>query len=102
VQESRYGNPFGVPVSIPGLALYAGLTVCAAAWWRGLGGRTEALAPLGFFGAFGGLLFSGYLTYVEAFVLDAWCSYCIASAVLMVGLFAAWSAIVAVEMRRDG
>jgi uncharacterized membrane protein len=101
VQESRYGELFGVPVSVPGLLLYLVLFGAAAAWFFGAGQRLAGLAFAGFLAAFAGLLVSAYLTYVEAFVLDDWCSYCIVSALLMAGLFAAWSALLAGGLRSN-
>lgn len=101
VQNSRYGEWFGVPVSLPGLALYLILGATALAWHFDLRGYRAELALAGFLGAFAGLLMSGYFTYLEAFVLDAWCSYCIVSALLMTALFGTWSAILAMTMR-DG
>lgn len=101
VQNSRYGEWFGMPVSVLGFALYAFLGAAAVAWHSDLRGYRAELALAGFLGAFAGLLMSGYFTYLEAFVLDAWCSYCIASALLMTALFGAWSAILAITMR-DG
>lgn len=99
VQNSKYGEPFGIPVSIPGLILYLALAALVVAWLRDSGGRRAEIAFSGFLGAFAGVLFSGYLTYIEAFVVDAWCSYCIVSALLMVALFAAWSGLLAVTLR---
>ena len=34
-----------------------------------------------------GLGFSGYLTYLEAYVINAWCQWCVSSAVIMVLAF---------------
>jgi len=104
VQKSSYGKIVGIPVSVPGLALYLGLTAGAVAWLRGLGGRRDEISLLASAGASFGLLFSGYLTYVEAFVLDAWCIYCIVSALLLTLLTAAWLAVLglALRARREG
>ena len=33
------------------------------------------------------LLFTLYLTYLEAFVLNAWCLYCLSSAAIVVAMF---------------
>ncbi len=99
VQNSRYGKPFGTPISLPGLALYFALAVLAVAWLRDIAGRRAEIAFTGFLGGFAGLLVSGYLTYIEAFVLDAWCSYCIVSALLMVALFALWTGLLALTLR---
>jgi len=101
VQNSRYGKPFGIPISVPGLMLYATLVVLAVAWLRDFAGRRPEIALAGFLGTFGGLLVSGYLTAIEAFVLDAWCSYCIVSALLVVALFIAWSTLLVLTLREE-
>jgi uncharacterized membrane protein len=97
VQTSRYGKIIGIPVSVPGFFVYGMMALAAAGWRRSWGGLAPELAFLGFLGALTGVLMSAYLTYVEAFVLDAWCSYCVASALLMAALFAIWSAILRAE-----
>jgi uncharacterized membrane protein len=99
VQKSSYGKFLGVPVSVPGLALYVVLAGSAVAWLRDVAGRRDEVSLLAFSGALFGFLFSGYLTYVEAFVLDAWCIYCIASAVLMTLLMLSWFTVLAMAVR---
>ena len=99
VQNSRYGKILGVPLSVPGVLLYGALIVLAFAWYRNVAGYRPEVALLGFLGALGGFLMSGYLTYLEAFVLDAWCSYCIVSALLMSALLVIWATILALTMR---
>lgn len=93
VQKSTYGRFLGVPVSVPGLLLYVALSGAAFAWLRNLGSQRELVTVGAFFGAMFGFGFSAYLTYVEAFVLEAWCIYCIVSALLMTALFALWGAL---------
>ena len=39
------------------------------------------------YGDFLGVLFSGYLTYLEAAVIHAWCRWCVVSAVLVTVIF---------------
>lgn len=93
VQKSSYGKLMGVPVSVFGLGLYALLAAAAVAWLRNIRELRPVVTFFAFNGALFGFLFSGYLTYVEAFVLDAWCIYCIISASLMTGLFATWAGV---------
>ena len=76
VQASRYATLLSVPVSVLGLAAYAGLML--AALWEG-----EAGAYLGLLVALTGTLFSAYLTYLEVFVIRAICQWCVASAAIM-------------------
>lgn len=77
VQSSPYSSLMGVPVPVLGLVGYAGIAVSAAL--RGAVGAT-----LGLFVALLGTLFSGYLTWLELFVIEAICQWCVASAALMV------------------
>jgi uncharacterized membrane protein len=93
VQKSRYGKMFGVPISLPGLALYLGLAALALAWLFDFRGLRPLWTLLGFAGVLCGTVVSAYLTYVEWRVLEAWCIYCIGSALLMTGLLAAWSVL---------
>lgn len=85
VQTSEYAVFLAVPVPAWGSAWYGGMLVlalmAAARPGRNGPGRLVAL------GATAGLAFSAYLTSIEAFVLDAWCRWCIASAVLTVLMF---------------
>lgn len=77
VQGSPYSRLMGVPVPALGLGGYAALLLSATL-------RGPAGAIFGLFAALVGTLFSGYLTYLELFVIEAICQWCVASAVLMV------------------
>jgi len=103
VQNSRYGEILGVPISVPGFLAYAVLLLAAVLSLRTPLRRPE-LALIGFLASVVGLLMSAYLTYIEAFVLDAWCSYCIVSALLTTALFITWSLLLgsAVRQTPDG
>ena len=83
VQSSQYAWVGPVPVSAIGLVGYAALFVLAMMGLqpRWAGSRAVAFLLLG--GAALGVLFSAYLTYIEAVVLQAWCRYCVASAILI-------------------
>ncbi len=76
VQNSEYSELAGIPVAVLGLVAYA--TLLAAAILPGPLGRT-----LGLFTAVVGVGFSLYLTYLELFVIDAICAWCVASAILI-------------------
>ena len=99
VQQSKYGKILGVPVSVPGLGLYALLALSGGVWLTNFRGWRPYAALVGAFGAGFGFLFSLFLTYLEAFVIDAWCIYCIVSALLMTALLAGWAAVLAREIR---
>jgi uncharacterized membrane protein len=76
VQKSRYAELGGVPVALLGLIGYAGILASLAL--RGDRGRLVTALL-----AFVGVGFSGYLTYLELFEIDAVCQWCVASAVVM-------------------
>jgi uncharacterized membrane protein len=85
VQNSQYAKVGGVPVAILGLGMYVALLAMTVVrrFDRRLLGR-EAPAILGtwtFALAFAGMLYSGYLTYLELFVIDAICVWCVGSAI---------------------
>ena len=89
VQTSRFAYLFGIPVAVFGVAGYLALLIVALVGLRprfvASTGATKWLVVLSGFGA----AFSLYLTYLEAFVLQAWCRWCVVSAVLIFGVFAA-------------
>jgi len=92
VQSSRFAMVAGVPVALLGLLLY--LALAGLGTWRALSGEaTPILVPLALFGlALSGTLYSGYLTYLEVFVIGAVCLWCAASAILATAIaaIAAW------------
>ncbi len=100
VQQSRYGKVFGIPVSVPGLAGYVSLAVLALVVLTGFRGLRPLAAAAGFYLALFGFLVSCYLTYIEGWVLHAWCIYCIASASLMTLLLLLWTIMLAIEVHR--
>ena len=77
VQTSRYAEILGVPVASLGLLAYTGLLGSALM-------RDQRAALFGLLIALIGTLFSAYLTYLEIFVIKAFCQWCAASAALMV------------------
>src|SRR3954452_2154915 len=76
VAGSRYSHIAGVNVAVFGILGYA--LLLAAAVGPGDPGRCG-----GFLRALVGFGFSAYLTYLELFVIDAICQWCVASAVVM-------------------
>jgi uncharacterized membrane protein len=79
VQTSEYAEVAGIPVAVLGLGGY--LLILASLGVRGeaglLAGATLALVGFGF---------SAYLTYREIVTIDAICTWCVASAVVMSAL----------------
>lgn len=89
VQASRWAWIGPVPVSAIGLAGYLALFVLSLLGLQPSLSRSRWVAGLLFGGALFGVLFSGYLTYLEAVVIEAWCRYCVASAALIAVVFLA-------------
>lgn len=82
VRESRYSSLGGVPVSLLGVLGYAAM---AAAALSPLGRRTR-WGVIFWLSAIA-VGFSAYLTYLELFIIDALCSWCVVSAAIAVGVF---------------
>jgi uncharacterized membrane protein len=88
VNSSEYAKLAGVPVALIGAVAYASmLLLVVVAWLRRDG--TALLLAWGI--GLASLAFSAYLTYIELYVIDAICVYCVASALVMMALFAALS-----------
>lgn len=88
VQLSKWATFLGLPVAAWGVGYYALVFVLAFVAtqdrWSESRGLSLALAILTGWG----VLFSAWLTYLELFVINAICRYCVVSAVLAVVLFA--------------
>lgn len=89
VQSSEYAKVGPLPVSGIGLAGYVALLALSLAGLQDRLGRSRLIAVLLFGGALFGVLFSAYLTYLEAAVIKAWCRYCVVSAIIITIVFAA-------------
>ena len=87
VQSSPQSVILGLPVALCGVVGYLALFVIGIAGvqprWAGRRAPTVLLAVLSGLG----VAFSGYLTYLEADVLHAWCRWCLVSAGLIVAIF---------------
>lgn len=86
VNASPYALIGGIPVSLVGVLTY--LAILALSLWRGWWGGPWMVSLVIFGMALVGVLFSIYLTYLELYVILAVCPWCVASAVLMVGILA--------------
>jgi len=82
VQESTYAELLGVPVALLGLGAY--LAVLALLLLD-----TELARTLAAGVSLGGLAFAGYLVAVQAFVVDAWCVWCLVNDLAIVPALAA-------------
>ncbi len=86
VNASPYALIGGIPVSLVGVVTY--LAILALSLWRGWWGAPWMVSLVIFGIALVGVLFSIYLTYLELYVILAVCPWCVASAVLLVGILA--------------
>ena len=82
VRGSRYSSLGGIPVSLFGVLGYA---VMVSATVSPLGRKTKW--SLLFWLSAAAVGFSAYLTYLELFIIEALCSWCVASAAIAVALF---------------
>jgi len=87
VQNSPQSALFGIPVSVLGLGAYVTLFALAIVGVqpRWADDRRIAVAIAVVSGI--GMVFSAYLTYVEARVIYMWCMYCVISAILITLIF---------------
>lgn len=90
VQQSAYSQVAGVPVAALGLAMYAALLALSLALrtspMRFRPATARLLRTWTFAIAFAGVLYSAYLTYLELFVIDAICAWCVTSAALVTAI----------------
>jgi uncharacterized membrane protein len=78
VNRSTYSTVAGVPVALIGVAGYLAVLALATMFRE----RNDAPAMLAI-GSLAGLGFALYLTYIEGFVLAAWCILCLSSLALI-------------------
>jgi vitamin-K-epoxide reductase (warfarin-sensitive) len=94
VNRSEYSSIMGIPVAGIGIAGYAALFVLATFL------KKRAETPNRLLGsAIAGLGFALYLTYIEAYVLDAWCILCLIS-LAVIFLISVLAAVVKVRSAR--
>ena len=87
VNTSRWASLLGYPVAAWGLGFYVATFVVAVA---GTTARwSESRSPSIILTAMStwGVVFSGWLTYLELFVIDAICQWCVVSAIIVVIIF---------------
>lgn len=95
VQESRYAELVGVPVALLGLVAY--VAVLALVLWDAPVARTLTAAI-----ALSAAGFAVYLVLLQAFVIDAWCVWCLVNDLVVVPLLAVLAAARVVRPRRSG
>lgn len=95
VNRSTYSAVFGVPVALIGIIGYLAL-LALSTFYRS---KAETPAMLAI-AALAGLGFALYLTYIEGFVLAAWCVLCLSSLALIFCITALSSLLWAHSHRR--
>ena len=89
VQSSPWAMVFGIPVAVVGVVGYLALLVVSLGGlqprWAERREPTLALVVLSGLG----VAFTGYLTYLEAAVIHAWCRWCLVSAGIISAIFVA-------------
>jgi uncharacterized membrane protein len=89
VNASRWAIFLGLPVAAWGLAYYVVTFTLAMVGLRADLTDSRAVALTLVVLSATGFLFSAWLTYLELFVIRAICQWCVVSAILAVGIFAA-------------
>lgn len=84
VAQSEYARIGGVPVAVGGVVLSLVLFALAVAWWRT---SSPALLAAHYGLSLAGVMFEGYFTYLELFVIDAVCVWCASYGMSLVARF---------------
>ncbi|MDB4992533.1 MAG: vitamin epoxide reductase [Parcubacteria group bacterium] len=94
VAQSAYSHFFGIPLGVYGLVFYALVFVLSAlATTINVRRLMQTLFGLGIVG----LLFSIYFAYLQFFVIDAVCIYCMGSFVLSILIFILTTVLVRIK-----
>jgi uncharacterized membrane protein len=86
VQDSTYATIAGLPVALLGVVAYVAVIVLAAA-------DTSTARALSAAICLGGAAFAVYLVALQAFVIDAWCGWCLLNDIVIVPALAALSVL---------
>ena len=95
VAQSQYSHWFGIPVAFFGVLFSGVLLGLAVAWWRTGDGR---LLLVGYALGLIGVVLELYLVYLELFVINAVCEWCMAyGATIVLG----WLTVLVVQRRAN-
>ena len=93
VAASEYATVLGVPVALFGAGFSAMLVTACVVWWR----RADRRALYAAYGlGLAGIIAVIYLTYLEVFVIEAICVWCVGYALTIVG---GWALTAAAALR---
>lgn len=89
VRASAYANFFGIPIPYLGMAFY--LTMAILSVFKSHYQERKLIFKAQFWFALAGSLFGVYLTFLEAFVINAFCFWCVTSFIIsLLILILAW------------
>jgi uncharacterized membrane protein len=87
VLASPHAQMWGVPLALLGMVMYAVVIVLSLLLWRRESVWEHPIA-LGIYGVtLTGMVFTGYLYYLEISVLHAFCSWCVISSIILAIIF---------------
>jgi len=89
VQASEWSQIGPVPVSAFGVGGYVALLVVSLYGLQPVGMQSRAVSAILLAFSTVALAYSAWLTYLEAFVIHAWCQWCVISAILVTLIFLA-------------
>lgn len=89
VQLSKWSKLFGLPVAAWGLGYYASVFVLTLVGIQDRYAESRRLSLILVLLTGWGAVFSGWLTYLEAGPIGAWCQWCVGSAIVAALLFVA-------------
>jgi uncharacterized membrane protein len=87
VQTSRWSVFLGLPVATWGVGFYLLMLVLSIAGLQPRFSDSRQLSLVVMLLAGWGVVFTAWLNYLEAFVIHAWCEWCLGSAAMVVLLF---------------
>lgn len=87
VQSSRYSVFLGLPVATWGVGFYLLMLALSIASLQERFADSRGLSLAMFLLAAWGVVFTAWLNYLEAFVINAWCEWCLGSAAMVLVLF---------------
>jgi uncharacterized membrane protein len=83
VQASKYAALFGIPIAVLGLAMYVGVLALLIA--RNARPALADMATVAMIGTLlAGAIYAVYLTWIEIWVIEAVCQWCVASAIITI------------------
>ena len=89
VQNSPYSRIGPFPVAALGVMGYLALMLVSLRGVQQNPGESRFVSLFLLGGGALGILFTAYLTYLEAFVIGAWCQWCVSSGIIMLLAFLA-------------